>query len=48
MWAAVKQAFSTIPGAKFYFPEQMPDNVVLQTRHLTLQGIPSYTELKWV
>ena len=48
MWAVVKQAFSAIPGAKFYFPEDMPDNVVLQTRHLTLQGIPTMTELEWV
>lgn len=48
MWAVVKQAFSTIPGTKFYFPEDMPDNVVLQTRNLTLQGIPTTTELEWV
>lgn len=48
MWGVVKQAFSSIPGAKFYFPEDMPDNVVLQTRDLTLQGIPTTTELKWV
>ncbi|KAM0227206.1 hypothetical protein ACHAPO_011743 [Fusarium lateritium] len=48
MWEVVKQSFSAIPGAKFYFPEDMPDNVVLQTRHLTLQGIPTYTELEWV
>ncbi|THW33515.1 FAD-linked oxidase-like protein [Aureobasidium pullulans] len=48
MWGVVKQSFSSIPGAKFYFPEDMPDNLVLQTRHLTLQGIPSTTELKWV
>ncbi|EXK30477.1 hypothetical protein FOMG_13283 [Fusarium oxysporum f. sp. melonis 26406] len=36
MWEVVKDAFSAIPGAKFYFPEDMPDNVVLQTRDLTL------------
>lgn len=48
MWEAVKASFSAIPGAKFYFPEDMPDNVVLQTRHLTLQGVPTTTELKWV
>ncbi|SPJ81807.1 related to 4-cresol dehydrogenase flavoprotein subunit [Fusarium torulosum] len=48
MWEVVKQSFSAIPGAKFYFPEDMPDNVVLQTRHLTMQGIPTYTELEWV
>lgn len=48
MWEVIKNSFSAIPGAKFYFPEDMPDNVVLQTRHLTLQGIPTYTELEWV
>jgi hypothetical protein len=48
MWQAVKALFSAIPGAKFYFPEDMPHNVVLQTRHLTLQGVPTTTELKWV
>ncbi|KAJ4209719.1 hypothetical protein NW759_013363 [Fusarium solani] len=48
MWEVIKNAFSAIPGVKFYFPEDMPDNVVLQTRHLTLQGIPTYTELEWV
>ncbi|KAJ1325386.1 vanillyl-alcohol oxidase [Microdochium nivale] len=48
MWQVIKQAFSTIPGAKFYFPEDQPDNIVLQTRHDTLQGIPSTTELNWV
>ncbi|KAI4593653.1 hypothetical protein KJ359_009137 [Pestalotiopsis sp. 9143b] len=48
MWEAVKASISAIPGAKFYFPEDMPGNVVLQTRHLTLQGVPTTTELKWV
>ncbi|KAF7528028.1 hypothetical protein G7054_g10279 [Neopestalotiopsis clavispora] len=48
MWQAVKASFSAIPGAKFYFPEDMPHNIVLQTRHLTLQGVPTTTELKWV
>jgi len=44
----IKQSFLSIPGAKFYLPEDMPDNIVLKTRHDTLQGIPSVTELKWV
>lgn len=48
MWQVVKQAFSSIPGAKFYFPEDQPDNLVLKARHQTLQGIPNTTELKWV
>lgn len=48
MWQVVKGAFLQIPGAKCYFPEDMPENTVLQTRHNTLQGIPSVDELKWV
>lgn len=48
LYGVVKQAFLSIPGAKIYSPEEMPDNIVLRTRHETLQGIPSITELKWV
>ena len=48
LWSVIKGAFSSIPGAKFYQPEDMPENTVLQTRHNTLQGIPSVDELKWV
>ena len=48
LWSAIKGSFSTIKGAKFYFPEDAPDNVVLQTRAKTLQGIPTMDELKWV
>ncbi|KIY01585.1 uncharacterized protein Z520_03137 [Fonsecaea multimorphosa CBS 102226] len=48
MWQVVKASFGQIPGAKFYFPEDMPDNKVLQIRDGTLQGIPSLDELKWV
>ncbi|RAH82718.1 aryl-alcohol oxidase [Aspergillus japonicus CBS 114.51] len=48
LWAAIKAAFSAIPGAKFYFPEETPENSVLRIRHLTMQGIPTYEELKWV
>lgn len=44
----IKGAFLQIPGAKYYEPKDMPDNIVLQTRHDTMQGIPSTTELKWV
>lgn len=45
----IKDAFlKGIPGARYFEPKDMPDNEVLQTRHNTLQGIPSTTELKWV
>lgn len=48
MLSVIKQSFLSIEGAKYYEPEDMPDNLVLQTRHLTLQGVPTTTELKWV
>lgn len=49
MWSVVKEAFSTIPGAKFYFPEdQKEENCVLHMRHKTMQGIPTFDELRWV
>lgn len=45
----IKESFGKIPGAKFYFPEDRPEpNSILRTRELTLQGIPSYDELRWV
>lgn len=49
LWSVIKQAFSTIPGAKFYFPEDRKEpHSVLVTRAKTLQGIPSFDELRWV
>lgn len=48
LWSVIKASFSAIPGAKFYFPEDMPENEVLRIRDETLQGIPSMDELKWV
>ncbi|KAH8652730.1 putative D-lactate dehydrogenase [Tricladium varicosporioides] len=45
----IKQAFLSIPGAKFYLPKDRKEpNSVLHTRSNTLQGIPSVDELKWV
>ncbi len=48
MLGVIKNAFFQIDGAKFYFPDEMPDNKVAQVRHNTLQGIPSVGELTWV
>ena len=48
LYNVVKQSFLAIPGARIFSPEEMPENQVLQTRHNTLQGIPSVDELKWV
>lgn len=49
LWGVIKEAFSTIPGAKFYSPEDRNEQYsVLKTRALTMQGIPTYDELRWV
>jgi len=49
LWSVIKNAFSSIPGVKFYFPEDRNGlNSVLRTRSLTLQGIPTVDELHWV
>lgn len=49
LWTVIKGAFSAIPGVKFYFPEDRTEPYsVLRTRELTMQGIPSYDELRWV
>ncbi|KAJ5519031.1 Alcohol dehydrogenase superfamily zinc-type [Penicillium expansum] len=48
LWETVKEAFSVIPGVKFYFPEDTPENSILRIRHKTMQGIPTYDELKWI
>lgn len=49
LWSVIKSAFSSIPGAKFYFPgDRKEPHSVLVTRAKTLQGIPSYDELRWV
>jgi hypothetical protein len=49
MWAVIKNAFSAISGAKFYFPEDRTEkNSVLHMRHKTMQGIPTFDELRWV
>ncbi|KXT05981.1 hypothetical protein AC578_302 [Pseudocercospora eumusae] len=46
----LKNAFLQVPGSKFFFPKDAPNNPVVQGRHNTLQGIPSVGELKlnWV
>nr|1W1L_A Chain A, VANILLYL-ALCOHOL OXIDASE [Penicillium simplicissimum]1W1L_B Chain B, VANILLYL-ALCOHOL OXIDASE [Penicillium simplicissimum] len=48
LWETIKDAFSAIPGVKFYFPEDTPENSVLRVRDKTMQGIPTYDELKWI
>lgn len=46
--SVIKQSFLQVPGSKYYEPTDMPDNLVLQVRDGTLQGIPTTTELNWV
>ncbi|KAL5331845.1 hypothetical protein ACEPPN_001384 [Leptodophora sp. 'Broadleaf-Isolate-01'] len=49
LWSVIKQAFSSIEGVKFYFPEDRKEqNSILRTRAKTLQGIPTLDELRWV
>ncbi|KAJ5826849.1 hypothetical protein N7447_003612 [Penicillium robsamsonii] len=48
LWGIIKGAFSAIKGAKFYFPDDIKENCVLHTRDKTLQGIPTFDELKWI
>lgn len=44
----ITEAFSVIPGAKIYSPEDTPQDSVLRIRDKTMQGIPTYDELKWI
>ncbi|CAI7671197.1 unnamed protein product [Penicillium bialowiezense] len=48
LWTIIKDSFSAIDGAKFFFPDDIKEPCVLHTRHKTLQGIPTYDELKWI
>ncbi|KAJ5350618.1 vanillyl-alcohol oxidase [Penicillium brevicompactum] len=48
LWETIKEAFSVMPGVEFYFPEDTPKNSVLRVRDKTMQGIPTYDELKWI
>ncbi|KJR88150.1 uncharacterized protein SPSK_07518 [Sporothrix schenckii 1099-18] len=41
-------AFTAIPGARFYCKDDVLANAVLRIRDLTMQGIPTVEELRWV
>ena len=51
-WEIIRDAFTSIPGAKFYFPEDRKNkNDVLHHRAKTMAGIPTLTEfglVNWV
>ncbi|KAE8134166.1 hypothetical protein BDV38DRAFT_286195 [Aspergillus pseudotamarii] len=46
LWSVIKASFSKIAGAKVYFPEDRPNDIILQTRSDTMQGTPVTTELE--
>jgi 4-cresol dehydrogenase (hydroxylating) len=49
LWSTIRDAFASIPGAKFYFPEDRKhDNDVLKHRAQTMRGIPRLTEYSFV
>ncbi|KAK9424057.1 putative Vanillyl-alcohol oxidase [Seiridium unicorne] len=48
LWSVIKSSFGQVPGAKFFFLEDRPDDDAMQTRNTTFQGIPSISELNWV
>ena len=48
MWSLIKEAFSAIPGARFFFPDDIKEYCVLHTRAQTLRGVPNFDELKWI
>jgi 4-cresol dehydrogenase (hydroxylating) len=49
LWSAIRDAFASVPGAKFYFPEDRKhDNDVLKHRAQTMRGAPRLTEYSFV
>ncbi len=52
LWTIIRDSFATIPGARFFTPEERKrDNDVLKHRALTMRGVPRLTEyslVNWV
>ncbi|EME85605.1 uncharacterized protein MYCFIDRAFT_171504 [Pseudocercospora fijiensis CIRAD86] len=48
MLGVIKNSFLQVPGSKFHFPQDVPNNIVAQVRYNTLQRIPSISGLTWV
>ena len=49
LWGAIHGAFSQVPGAKFFFPEDRKHaNDVLKHRAMTMRGVPRLTEYSFV
>lgn len=47
-WSVIQDAFSKIPGAKFYFKEDRPGDAAMDYRSKTMAGIPNLTEFSFV
>jgi 4-cresol dehydrogenase (hydroxylating) len=49
LWSVIRDAFASVPGAKFYFPkDRKHDNDVLKHRAQTMRGVPRLTEYSFV
>jgi len=49
LWSVIREAFSRIPGAKFYFPEDRTrEHDILLHRAETMKGIPKLTEFNFL
>jgi len=49
LWGAIHGAFSQVPGAKFFFPDDRKHaNDVLKHRAMTMRGVPRLTEYSFV
>lgn len=44
----IKDAFTNIPGTKFFLPEDVPASHYLHSRALVCSGVPVLTELNWL
>jgi len=45
-WAEIREAFGSIPGAKFYFAQDRPPGSVLTHRAERMSGVPGLADLK--
>jgi 4-cresol dehydrogenase (hydroxylating) len=45
-WGEIREAFDTIPGARFYFAQDRPGDSLLATRAERMGGVPGLADLK--
>lgn len=48
LWGAIWGALSQIPGAKYFFEEDVGPESLLHSRAKTLAGVPNLLELDWI